>query len=490
MATVTPGQAENPTGLPAPTARHDLDLPADHRLGFETLDTETSVDRLPVHGDVPGWLDGSLVRTGPARFEIGERPLRHWFDGLAMLHAFTFDAGEVGYANRWLGSDAHAEAQRGEMTLSQFATDPCRSIFGRVMSVFSPRLADNANVNVVRLGDRYLALTETPLPVEFDPTTLETLGHQWVADRRDGQLTTAHPHLDHRRGELVNATTRFGRRSTYRVYARAGDAARRRIVVEVPVRHPAYMHSFGITERYVVLAEFPLVVDPLRLVLSGRPFIENYRWQPERGTRFQLVPLDGGEVLGPFTTDAFFAFHHVNAYEGDGEVVVDLCAYEDASVIDVLYLDPLRAAKRVPPARPVRHRLSLRDGTVAREELGDTGLELPRINYGRVNGRPYRYAWGVRADGEWLDHVVKLDVESGAVATWTQEGCYPGEPVFVPTPDGSAEDDGVLLSVVLDARRAASSLVILDAATLEERARAEVPHAIPHSFHGQHFGRS
>lgn len=462
----------------------------DHRLGFETLENEVSVDRLPLRGEVPAWLDGSLVRTGPARFEIGDRPLRHWFDGLAMLHAFTFDAGEVGYANRWLGSDADAEARRGEMTLSQFATDPCRSIFARVMSVFSPRLADNANVNVVRLGDRYLAMTETPLPVEFDPTTLETLGHHWVADRRDGPLTTAHPHHDHRRGELVNATTRLGRTSAYRVYARDPDANERRVVAELPVRRPSYMHSFGITERHVVLVEFPFAVDPLRLALSGRPFIENFRWQPERGTRFHLVPLDGGEVLGPFTTDAFFAFHHINAFERDGEVVVDLCAYEDASVIDALYLDPLRAAERIPTARPLRHRIPLAGGPMAVEPLAGTGLELPRINYGRVNGRPYRYAWGVRPDGAWLDHVVKLDVESGAVATWTQEGCYPGEPVFVPAPRASAEDDGVLLSVILDARRAASSLVILDAATLEELARAEVSHPIPHSFHGQHFGRS
>ena len=43
------------------------------------------------------------------------------------------------------------------------------------------------------------------------------------------------------------------------------------------------MHSFGLTERWLVLAEFPLVVNPLALALSGRPYIENYRWKPERG---------------------------------------------------------------------------------------------------------------------------------------------------------------------------------------------------------------
>ena len=54
---------------------------------------------------------------------------------------------------------------------------------------------------------------------------------------------------------------------------------------------------------------------------------------------------------------------------------------------------------------------------------------------------------------------------------------------------GEAEDDGVVLSVVLDADRGSSSLLVLDADDLSELARAEVPHHIPFSFHGQ-FARA
>ena len=35
------------------------------------------------------------------------------------------------------------------------------------------------------------------------------------------------------------------------------------------------MHSFGLTENWIVLAEFPFVVNPLALAFSGRPYIEN-----------------------------------------------------------------------------------------------------------------------------------------------------------------------------------------------------------------------
>jgi beta,beta-carotene 9',10'-dioxygenase len=31
-----------------------------------------------------------LLRTGPAKFEVGKTSYRHWFDGLAMLHRFAF----------------------------------------------------------------------------------------------------------------------------------------------------------------------------------------------------------------------------------------------------------------------------------------------------------------------------------------------------------------------------------------------------------------
>ena len=37
----------------------------DLTAGFESLDDETHVDRLPVEGRLPDWLQGSLVRTAP-----------------------------------------------------------------------------------------------------------------------------------------------------------------------------------------------------------------------------------------------------------------------------------------------------------------------------------------------------------------------------------------------------------------------------------------
>jgi beta,beta-carotene 9',10'-dioxygenase len=79
---------------------------------------------------------------------------------------------------------------------------------------------------------------------------------------------------------------------------------------------------------------------------------------------------------------------------------------------------------------------------------------------------------------------VKIDVRSGSVTAWSAPNANAGEPVFVPRPDAVDEDDGVVLSVVLDADAQRSYLLVLDARTFEERARALVPHHIPFGFHG------
>jgi len=452
--------------------------------GLRSLEDETHVPQLALEGRLPEWLEGSLIRTGPAKWEVGERQMNHWFDGFAMLHRFSIADGKVSYANRFLETTAYRAAQeKGEIVYGEFATDPCRSLFSRVVSLFSPKVSDNAAVNLTMLGERFIAMTETPLPVQFDPETLESAG---VAYDAPGILTTAHPHLDRASGGMLNYAAKLGPRSSYRFFHLGRESSRPEVIGSIPVRKPAYMHSFGLTERYLVLAEFPFVVNPPSLALSGRPYIENYRWRPELGTRFHLVDRNTGTSTGPFETDPFFAFHHVNAYEEGGDVVVDICASADAQIIEDFYLERLRKGGSISPAWLTRFRVSPDTGSVAHERLAEEPFDLPRINYSQNNERPYRHVWGVgsRSMG-WLDQIVAADTETGSTRTWSEPDRWPGEPVFVRDPKGSSEDAGVLLSVVLDGERGNSFLLVLDARTLDELARAEVPHHIPFGAHGQ-----
>jgi carotenoid cleavage dioxygenase-like enzyme len=83
---------------------------------------------------------------------------------------------------------------------------------------------------------------------------------------------------------------------------------------------------------------------------------------------------------------------------------------------------------------------------------------------------------------------VKVDVETGAHRSWSEEGCYPGEPVFVAAPGRNGEDEGVVLSVVLDGRDGSSFLLVLDAGGFREVARATGAPTIPFGFHGNFYG--
>jgi beta,beta-carotene 9',10'-dioxygenase len=282
---------------------------------------------------------------------------------------------------------------------------------------------------------------------------------------------------------------RFSRVSEYVLYGLPANGSQRRVIAKLPVQRPAYIHSFGMSGRHLILAEYPLRVNPLKLALSGKPFIENYVWDGRESTRFQVIDRETGDLRGSYETDAFFCFHHVNAFERDDgrELVIDLIAYDDSSIVDALYLDEHGPRGTIPPARLRRYTIDLDGGGVRSEALADGSVELPRIDYARRNARDYRYAYFAGSAGAWLDELVKVDLSDGSRSVWSAPGCYPGEPVFVREPGAEAEDAGVVLSVVLDATAGRSFLLVLDAHGFEEKARAEAPHHIPFGFHGQYL---
>ncbi len=337
-------------------------------------------------------------------------------------------------------------------------------------------------------GGETVALTETTLPVCFDAETLAVLGDRAYGKQVGGQISIAHPHHDAARRRHYSYVVAFARKSRYRLFSIADADGSERVVAEMGIDKPAYMHSFAMTERYLVLTEFPLVVDPLRLLFASEPFIRNYRWTPERGLRFHVFEKDSGRLVRSVQTDPVFGFHHVNAFEDASNIIVDFVAYKDAQIIDQLYLARLRAGEPVDATGLLtRYVVPLQgSGPVTAKPINATMIELPRTDYDLVAGRPYRYVWGIgrRTKDGFLDMIVKIDVGSGEAQTWWQEHCFPGEPVFVPAPDRKQEGEGVLLSVVLDAQRGRSFLLVLDAQTLKEAARAECPHLIPFGLHG------
>ncbi|RUS20826.1 hypothetical protein BC937DRAFT_94291 [Endogone sp. FLAS-F59071] len=138
------------------------------------------------------------------------------------------------------------------------------------------------------------------------------------------------------------------------------------------------------------------------------------------------------------------------------------------------------------------------------EIVAEGGLELPQVNP-RFRLHRYRYLYGVGLSeraisepGRIWDSIVKADLTlKSTAAMWQQAHCFPSEPLFIPTPsmadrlptasppNSEDEDDGVLVSIVLDSERNRSFLLILDARTLQEVTKADLPAVVPLSFsHG------
>jgi torulene dioxygenase len=121
-------------------------------------------------------------------------------------------------------------------------------------------------------------------------------------------------------------------------------------------------------------------------------------------------------------------------------------------------------------------------------------LEMPRINP-KFNLKPYRYCWGVcesrhapsYASGSVVNGLIKLDLnqpylgantdKASSAKIWDEPGCSCAEPIFIPNPEGTEEDDGVVMSIVnttLENGSESCFLLILDAASFKEIARATI----------------
>lgn len=479
-----------------------FDKKANASIVSAELEEEVENRLLNVTGKIPDWLSGTLIRNGPIKVTVNGESNEHWFDGLAMLHAFSFHEGSVKYSNKFLRSDAYRTVfDEGSIHYEGFASDPCRSLFKKFLTFFIPNThsaIQNANVNVAKLADEYVALTEVPLPVKFDLQTLETLGALDYQDElpKEKCWESAHPHHDIEHKITLNYLIKFGRNSYYTVYGLDDGSGKRNIIAELPVEEPAYMHSFAVTENYIIFTEFPLVVKPLDLIMKNKAFIKNFTWQPQRGTRFLVISKKEGNIVGQYVTKPFFAFHHANAFEKDGFVHIDIVTYKDAGIVtgDILYVNSDKPSNDNNRTQLERFSLSFNSGEITSEVLLAKSNEFPRINE-KFDGMPYHYVYltGLNDnveenkkvwDGEGL---YKINTSTKEILEWSEKGCSSGEPVFVSAPNALEEDDGVVLAVILDHFHNNSFLLMLDGKSFKELGRANAPHLIPAGFHGQYF---
>ncbi|KAM4620307.1 carotenoid-cleaving dioxygenase, mitochondrial [Polymixia lowei] len=499
-----------------------------------------------VQGTIPSWLHGNLLRNGPGKFEFGNTHYNHWFDGMAMLHNFRIENGQVTYHSRFLQSDVYKKnSERDRIMVSEFGTlampDPCKNFFQRFLSRFEMiQSTDNASVNFVKYKGDYYVSTETNFMHRVDPESLESLEKVDWSKFIAVNGATAHPHYDPD-GTSYNMGNSYGSKGAlYNIISVPPEKADTKdtlqgakvlcSIIPADKSHPSYYHSFAMSENYVVFIEQPIKMDLLKIVtckLRGKALSDGIYWDPSQETVFHLVDKQTGQVSSvKYHTKALSVFHQINAFEEGGFLMLDMCCSDNGEAINNYLIQNLRKSGdaldevyntlcRAFPRRfvlplnvtsdtPTGQNLNTRPSSQAtcvktskdkvvcqHEDLhGDDlheygGLEFPQINYSRCNTRPYRYFYGCGFRHLVGDSLLKMDLQDKTFKVWYQKGFYPSEPVFVPSPDAVEEDDGVILSVILTpSEDKGTFLLVLDARTYEELGRANVPVNIPYGFHG------
>jgi all-trans-8'-apo-beta-carotenal 15,15'-oxygenase len=399
-----------------------------------------------------------------------------------MVHSLQLEGGRAHYRNRFVATDKKREEdEAGRRIHGAFGTPPTS------MRGVHPK--SSANTNVVFHGGKLLALWEAGRPWSLDPVTLETIGEDDLGGvLAPGQAVSAHPKLDRATGEMWNFGVDYGPRPKISLYRTSADGHTDRVLRKA-LPYGAMIHDFALTptKAVVVIAPITLPTVPVALLAGKKSFGESLRWRPRKGTRIGVYDRSTGE-LRLYKTDPFMMFHTVNAFDDGDDTVVDLCAYDDASIMRQFTEVMAGHSYRLPtPPHPERLRLRS-NGKVERRRLSETILELPRVA-GRSFGGEHGRIYGVSAaeDADFLSAPAAVDPATGkASLAPVTSAQFAGELVPVTKPGATSDDDVWLLTLVLDADRGRSELWVLDGADLAAPPVAVVPlpHVVPFGFHG------
>jgi carotenoid cleavage dioxygenase-like enzyme len=448
-----------------------------YSIGFTSLLHEASSVPLSVTGIVPPGLLGTLYRIGPGRFEIGGHSVGHWLDGFSLLSSVTFGSYSVTCNNRFLASSWYRRALT-EDTLPAGGFDSPSAHRG------SHLINDNANMNIAYWRNELEGLGDTPQSMLIDSTTLATIRTRRRTHLRKCCASSPHPVFDQLTGERFDLLLCNGDPAGY-VITVTSPEGRTRPLCTIPSSRLGYMHSFSVTPRWVVLVEGPFTAYPRSLSSSRRPYLRNYVWDAGRGSRVLVVDRRSGVLKETLSMRPLFVLHHINAWDDGDQIIVDLAAYPDPSILDSLAFDNGEVpAGDFPAPLATRLVIDLEHHRALCSPLRCPPGEFSMID-ARYSMRPHTilFAAGATRTGEPIDRLSRSDVTTGQFIGWSSDNCFPGAPIFVPAAADCPEGEGWLLTIVLDVLARRSFALILDAVTMTERARAWLPCALPFGLH-------
>ncbi len=414
-----------------------------------------------VEGSVPEGLVGTLYRNGPGKLDLAD----HLFDGDGMVSMIRFEPdGSIRFRNRFVRTRKYQlELEASRPRVSGYGTRAAGGVLRNALRAPSGK-SNAANTNVMFSAGRLLALWEAGRPWQLDPETLETLGEMDF----DGALTTrhwfsAHPHWDPDTREIFNFGMTYGPKNAVDTY-RIDPSGTLRHLRRVPIPKPVMNHDFIVTDRYLVFCLGPVQLSVLKLLGGVAAFGDALKFRHEDPTLIVLVPRDGGEPIY-VEAEPWFQFHYAAAFDDGDDVVIDLVRYPDYESIGRPLKNFREAGFEGTSSHLYRYRVSPVRRTAEGQRLTAAGVEFPQVDHRRATGGYSTiYAAFIPPEGGLFDGVGRIDVDTGRTDVHHfGAGRAVSEPVFVPRPEGEAEDDGWLVGLVYDPDRRAGDAVVLDA---------------------------
>ncbi|MDV3350876.1 carotenoid oxygenase family protein [Leptothoe sp. LEGE 181152] len=480
--------------LSSPSASTSFDMD-DWRSGYRSQPNEYAYAIEDIDGTIPAELEGTLFRNGPGLLDVNGYPVHHPFDGDGMITAISIAQGKAYFRNRFVRTEGYVKERAAGKPLY-------RGVFGTqkpggpMANAFDLRLKNIANTNVIYWGEKLLALWEAAEPHRLNPETLDTLGLDYLDGvLKPGEAFSAHPRIDpscdrtNNQPCLVNFGVKTGLSSTITLYefdpkGRLVHTHRRNIPGF------AFLHDFAITPNYCIFFQNPVSFNPIPYLAGIKGAAECIQFNEKQPTRAIVIPRDGISPIQTVDLQPCFVFHHANAFEADGKLYLDSVCYQEFPDLKGAenYLEA--DFSRIPEGQLWRFELDLTTETSQADCLIERGCEFPDLNPNNV-GRPYRYLYiGVAHQPQGnapLQAVLKRDLATGKEEIWSfAPRGFAGEPIFVPRPNSTVEDDGWILSQFYNAERGCSELAILDAQHVTQGpvATLKLPHHVPYGLHG------
>ena len=458
-------------------------------LAFQTASAEGAWALTDIEGRIPRDLKGALYRIAPGQKENHGIPLRHFFDGDAFLSSFTFQQGRLHLQARFVDTPQRLEEMMtGRMLYPEFGTQPPPPPLGWKPE---PGGKNQPSINVILWDNRLLGLSEGGHPAAIDPEDLSYQGRWDFYGTLPGDVPfTAHPKFDPQTGEGYAFGVKRGPGFDLTVFRMEANGTLTQIYA-LPQEGYFMIHDMMLAGEHLVFVIPPVRLD-LEALFSGRVSIaEALRYDENEPTRFLILHRDGKGLPVTIEQPANMVFHHGNAFEREGKIVVDSILSPDNAVLELLNAWSLDERPKASPPQLTRLVLDPVNARVESRTVLNIAQEFPRFDI-RRNGEDLRYLYtlesGIPEDPFTSTALVRHDLHRGTIQRIEADpGRALGEAVFGPHPGRKEEDRGWLLMQGYDAIRDESYLELRDAGALEFVARVWTGQHFPLGFHGNFY---